>query len=75
MATDTFGEYGTVDITEREDRLASRRRLLSEDSALRPWLIGPALRSYRFSFWERVKYVVRETCLAAIWSWRLSGGE
>lgn len=74
MPIDTFAAFGVIDIypDEMADRREARKRLVAEDAALRPWLIGRALRAFRYTPWTRLKYVVRETVDAAVLSWRTS---
>ena len=70
MSTFSFqkeSQYGHVD-----ERASNRRRLIAEDAAKRPWLIGKALRDFRYTWWSRIKLVFRETLDAARWSWRMS---
>lgn len=74
MAIDTFGTgFGEVDITsENEEPKLRRQRLIDADAALRPWLIGKALRVCDYTLWDRVKLTVRETWRAARLSWGLT---
>lgn len=75
MAIDTFGQgFCTVDISpENEDRATRLRRLVDEDSALRPWMIGKALReANEYTRWQRVKLAIRDGIEAVRWSWQMS---
>lgn len=73
VATDTYGDYGPFDLgPDRELRDELRRRLVREDASLRPWLLGKAIRDFRYTRWERIKFAVLETVSAAWWSWRMS---
>lgn len=74
MAIDTFGsDFDQVDITsENEGRAIRLKRLVDEDAALRPWLIGKALRTCDYTFWDRVKLTARETWQAACLSWKMT---
>lgn len=70
---DTFGSYSVLDTgADPEEREIRRQRLVREDRALRPWLIGKALRGFRYTRMERIKLLVKEAVEAARWSWRMS---
>ena len=73
MGIDTYGAWGVVDISaENEEATTRRRRLILEDAAKRPWLIGKALRDFRYTWFSRVRVVAKDTWAAALWSWRMS---
>jgi hypothetical protein len=73
MGIDTYGSYGVIDTSsENEEASVHRRRLIAEDAAKRPWLIGKALRDFRYTWFSRVRVVARDTWDAALWSWRMS---
>jgi len=73
MAIDTFGNYGMFDLgPDRDEAQVRRATLVREDAALRPWLIGKALRDFRYTRWGMIKVVVKDAWAAALWSWRMS---
>jgi len=73
MAIDTYSQYSAVEIHEdNESQELRRKRLIEADRALRPWLVGKALRDFRYTTWERIKLLFKETWEFAIWSWRTS---
>ena len=73
VGTDTIGSFGQFSLADDPEYKAEcRRRLIAEDAALRPWLIGKALQKFEYTLWERIKFVIKESLDAAIWSWRLS---
>lgn len=72
MAIDTFGDFGIVDITDDVEPADRTARLIKDDAALRPWLVGPAIWSFRYTTWERVQFVVRSAWEAGMSAWRLS---
>jgi len=61
-----------VFVPKGDERASNRRRLIAEDAAKRPWLIGKALRDFRYTWWSRVTLVFRETLDSALWPWRMS---
>jgi len=54
------------------DRETIRRRLVKEDAALRPWLIGKALRGVKYTWRDRVKFTLASAWEAGLWAWRMS---
>lgn len=55
-----------------EERALHLKRLVDEDAALRPWLIGAALRTADYTLLDRIRLTARETWRAALLSWKMT---